>query len=63
MKTRLTLILAATMLLAAGAYAGTRFVGHEPIMASGINNCHQICASRCNGTQNQCYSNCRQQCR
>jgi hypothetical protein len=63
MKTRLTLILTATLLLAAGAYADSSLVPHEPIMASGINNCHQICAWRCNNTQNQCYRSCRQQCR
>ena len=38
MKTRLILILAVTMLLGAGAYAGTRRVEQESIMASGINN-------------------------
>jgi hypothetical protein len=63
MKTRLTMILVATLLLGAGAFAGTRWVEQEPIMANGINNCHQICASRCNNSSNQCYRNCRQQCR
>jgi hypothetical protein len=64
MKTRPTSILAATLLLLAStADAGSGLVPHEPIMASAVNNCHQICASRCNGTKNKCYSNCRQQCR
>jgi len=67
MKTRLLLILAATLTLGAGAFAGTHLLsaGQEPILASGsgVNNCHQICASRCNNTSNQCYRNCRQYCR
>jgi hypothetical protein len=63
LKTRIALLLAVTMMLGVGAYAGTRFTQDEPIMANGVNNCHQICASRCNSSQNQCYRNCRQQCR
>jgi len=66
MKTRLFVILAATLTLGAGAFAGTHLLSgaQETVLAaSGINNCHQICASRCNSTSNQCYRNCRQYCR
>lgn len=64
MNKKQLIILVTTLLLGVAANAGTGTLPQEPILASsGINNCHQICAWRCNGTQNQCYRNCRQYCR
>ena len=65
MNKKQLMILVTTLLLGVAANAGTgRTLPQETILASsGINNCHQICAWRCNGTQNQCYRSCRQYCR
>ena len=64
MNKKQLMILVTTLMLGLAANAGTGTLPQEPILASsGINNCHQICAWRCNGTQNQCYRSCRQYCR
>jgi hypothetical protein len=64
MNKKQLMILVTTLILGVAAYAGTVTPPQEAILASsGINNCHQICAWRCNGTQNQCYRSCRQYCR
>ena len=64
MNKKQLMILVTTLLLGVAANAGTGTPLQEPILAnSGINNCHQICSWRCNGTQNQCYRSCRQYCR
>jgi len=64
MNKKRLMILISTLVLGATAYAGTWSPRQETILASrGINNCHQICAWRCNGAQNPCYRNCRQYCR
>ncbi len=64
MNKKQLMILLTTLLLGVAADAGSGTPPQEPILASsGITNCHQFCAGRCKGTQNQCYRSCRQYCR